>query len=70
VSSAHTVKKISVKTIQLMTPIISQPIFFFHSYSNIFMPTLCTCRGLLLQLIPLNDTYTQQDFSGRGIGLS
>jgi len=44
--------------------------FFFLSYSDLFIRNLCRCRGLLLQLILLNDTQTQQDSSGRGIGPS
>jgi hypothetical protein len=31
---------------------------FFLPYSDIFLPTHCGCRGLLLHLITLSDTHT------------
>jgi hypothetical protein len=44
--------------------------YFFRSYSDLFVPTQCRCRGLLLHLITLSDSHIRQDLTGRGTGPS
>jgi hypothetical protein len=42
-------------------------LFFYYSCYDLFLPTHCRYRGLLLNLITLSDTYTRQYSSGRRI---
>ena len=45
-----------------------QEVRFFPTYSHVFLPTYCKCRGLILHLITLSDTHTHTKGKQKKLG--
>jgi hypothetical protein len=73
VQISYTTVKILQNTTEFITFALHPVSFFslhtFPSHSDLFLPTYCRCKGLLLYLMAPSDTqHTRQDSSGWGIG--